>query len=505
MKPHHKIKTVDEIKAIIGPFGHRGHKVCMCHGTFDIVHPGHIRHLIYAKEHADILIASLTADAHVSKGAHKPEITQEWRALNLAVYEMVDYVVIDNAATPLGNLAELKPDFFAKGFEYAGSNPNTEKEAAVVEGYGGKMLFSPGDFVRSSSAILAKYVPNLAIDTLATTMDAHGLSFSELYAALEAIKGLKVHVIGDTIVDSITETSVIGISNKTPTPSVHVLGRQDYIGGAAIVAQHLQAAGARVTLSSVIGDDILGAFVANQMRGTGIDFWPIFDDRPTTNKNAIVAGGYRLLKMDTVDNRPLSDRASKKLHHQAGNIAADVTVFSDFRHGVFTRSSIPDLADAIPAKAFRAADSQVASRWGNILDFSGFDLITPNEKEARFALGDQDSVVRPLVSKLYAESGCRTLILKMGERGVLTQAAPLGADKYLHTVGSFAREIVDAVGAGDALLAYASLSIKATGNPLIGSVLGSIAAGLECEIDGNLPVSSGEVRERLERIQRELS
>ena len=71
-------------------------------------------------------------------------------------------------------------------------------------------------------------------------------------------------------------------------------------------------------------------------------------------------------------------------------------VFSDFRHGIFNRGTIPPLTAAIPPGAFRVADSQVASRWGNILEFQGFDLITPNEREARFALGDQDSVVRPL-------------------------------------------------------------------------------------------------------------
>ena len=75
---------------------------------------------------------------------------------------------------------------------------------------------------------------------------------------------------------------------------------------------------------------------------------------------------------------------------------ADALVFSDFRHGIFNRRTIPTLTAAIPEGMFKVADSQVASRWGNIIEFQGFDLITPNEREARFALGDQDSGVRPL-------------------------------------------------------------------------------------------------------------
>ena len=66
------------------------------------------------------------------------------------------------------------------------------------------------------------------------------------------------------------------------------------------------------------------------------------------------------------------------------------------------------------------ADSQVASRWGNILDFQGFDLVTPNEREARFALGDQDLTVRPMALELYQKLQCKTLILKLGERGILS-------------------------------------------------------------------------------------
>src|SRR4249919_1300368 len=113
----HKIKTAEEIAALIGN-PPRKRKVIMCHGVFDVVHPGHIRHLLYAKSKADILVASLTADMHISKDKYRPHIPQNLRAVNLAAFEMVDYVIIDKNSTPLHNLAELQPDYFAKGYEY---------------------------------------------------------------------------------------------------------------------------------------------------------------------------------------------------------------------------------------------------------------------------------------------------------------------------------------------------------------------------------------------------
>ena len=85
---------------------------------FDIVHPGHIRHLAYAKSQADVLIVSCTGDKFIEKGIYRPHIPQNMRASNLATFEMVDYVVIDDNKKPLKLLNKLKPDYFAKGFEY---------------------------------------------------------------------------------------------------------------------------------------------------------------------------------------------------------------------------------------------------------------------------------------------------------------------------------------------------------------------------------------------------
>ena len=105
----------------------------MCHGTFDIVHPGHVRHLLYAKSKGDILIASLTADAHITKANFRPFVPQELRAFNLAALEVVDFVVIDNDPTPIKNISIIKPDYFAKGYEYTsnGLHPRTAEEEAM--------------------------------------------------------------------------------------------------------------------------------------------------------------------------------------------------------------------------------------------------------------------------------------------------------------------------------------------------------------------------------------
>lgn len=503
----HKIKSAGEIAAAIGPRP-RPRKVIMCHGTFDIVHPGHVRHLLYAKSKGDVLVASLTADAHIVKANFRPFVPQELRAFNLAALEVVDFVVIDHDPTPIKNLGIIQPDYFAKGYEYTrdGLHPRTQEEKVAVEAYGGEIIFTPGDIIYSSSHIIETEPPAIATERLMSVLAAESLNLDDLRDALDQLKGVRVHVIGDTIIDTYTHTVLIGGMTKTPTMSVRYDNRKDFVGGAGIVAKHLKSAGAEVTFSTVLGDDALAEFTLKDLETAGVNTMPIIDrTRPTTHKNAIIAGGYNLLKIDTLDNRSISERIADSLVQQIRETETDIVLFSDFRHGIFNRDTIPPLTNAIPANVFKVADSQVASRWGNILEFHGFDLITPNEREARFALGDQDSVVRPLGLELYQRAGCKVLILKLGERGLMTFRSTPKKDEDVRSffaLDTFAERVVDAVGSGDALLAYAALSLHATKNTVIASVLGALAAAVECEHEGNVPVRPKDVIDTLDRFER---
>ena len=89
-----KIVNINKLKKLVGKMP-RKKKIILCHGNFNVVHPGHIRHLIYAKTKADILAVSITGDRYVEKGVYSPFVPENLRALNLAAFQMVDYVVID--------------------------------------------------------------------------------------------------------------------------------------------------------------------------------------------------------------------------------------------------------------------------------------------------------------------------------------------------------------------------------------------------------------------------
>ena len=167
-----KILNNLNFKKFIGTFP-RKKKVIMCHGVFDVVHPGHIRHFMYAKSKADILLVSLTSDKHINKGNYRPHVPENLRAFNLSALDIVDYVIIDKESEPIKNIKKIKPDFFAKGFEYQNlkKNVKTNKEYQTLKSYGGKLIFSPGDVVYSSSKIIDNTLPDISFEKLSSLME----------------------------------------------------------------------------------------------------------------------------------------------------------------------------------------------------------------------------------------------------------------------------------------------------------------------------------------------
>ena len=506
-KYKHKIKTPAQIVDILHPKKEE-EKVILCHGVFDVVHPGHVRHLAYANTLATTLIVSITSDKFIEKGTYRPHIPEDLRALNLAAFEMVDYVIIDKNETPLNLLKKLKPDFFAKGFEYTSSGlpPATLEEDKVVKSYGGEMIFTPGDVVYSSTRFIESSLPNVQIAKLSALMETYEINFTKLRKALESLSDIKVHVVGDTIIDTYTRTTLIGGQTKTPTMSVRYEDKEDYVGGAGIVAKHIRATGANVQFSTVLGNDSLKDHTLKDLRKHGVTPLPVVEkSRPTTNKNVIIADAYRLLKIDTVDNRPISSESLEVLERQISDANSDIVIFCDFRHGIFNQASVDRLVRSIPEKCFKAADSQVATRWGNITEFKNFDLVTPNEREARFSLGDQDSTIRTLAGKIQQQTNSGNIILKLGSRGIFCLHKFDNRKTFNFSVDSFANNIADPVGAGDALLAYATLTLFKTKSLITASIIGSIAAACECEIDGNIPVRQENILNKLNVVEKMMS
>lgn len=492
-------------------------KWIMVHGVFDLVHPGHIRHLRFAKEKGDILIASITSDEHVAKGEDRPYINQELRAENLAALEIVDYVVINDFKTPISILKSLKPDIFVKGSEYAGNRldakERTLEEKMTVESYGGKMIYSPGDVVFSSTKILDKFKPKIENEKLRTILEAQKIDKEYFMNILDGFPKRKVLVVGDTIIDKYTYCVSLGKTTKTPTLSIKHDYSEVFLGGAAIVAKHVHELGGNVGFLTLLGDDDNGKKVTKEFAESDIKFSYAVDElRPTTEKERFWAESYKLLQVDKVENEPMSTTLLDEFLSEYKNLMGsyDVVVFSDFRHGIFTKKTIQEFVDIAKSKnKIIIADTQVSNRWGNIADYKNIDLICPNEAEARFALGNQDVGVLQLGRWLLRETKCTNLILKLGERGLIAYEKPIGKRnpnkiRDYYPIPSFGKKVIDAVGTGDALLASTSLSLTKDTNVLAIGIIANCAAAKALEQMGNSPVPYQKIKEFTEQKLKEI-
>jgi rfaE bifunctional protein kinase chain/domain/rfaE bifunctional protein nucleotidyltransferase chain/domain len=479
-------------------------KIILCHGVFDLVHPGHIRHLTYAKNKGGTLVVSITSDRFINKGQYRPMVNQELRAFNLASLEVVDFVIIDDNPTPVNLIKALKPKLYIKGYEYRNKkNPKTKEEESLLNKFGGKIIFSPSDVVFSSTKIIKnEIIQDFQIEKLKFFLKENKITYDEIKNILKSFKGINVNIIGDIIIDQKIICKNNFTQNKTPTLSISEEKKINYIGGAAVVALHLKKAGANVNFFSFVGNDIIGKFAIEQLRKQKINlFVETFKDKVTNKKRSYYVDNYNLLKVSNVNMENLNNNEILQILSKLMKCKCNLNIFSDFRHGIFNQNTIEQFVKALPKKAIKIGDSQVASRWGNILDFQSFDLITPNEKEVRFSLGDQDSNLSALSRKIIEKSNCKNVIIKIGKYGAMSISIKKNKDYTAFSIPAFTNNVIDAVGTGDALLAYSSLTYSQTKCVARAMLIGSIAAACEAEIFGNIPISINQIEKKIEELK----
>ena len=135
-----------------------GRVLVHCHGCFDIVHPGHIQHLQYARSLGDELLVTVSADSQVHKGVDRPLIPDDLRAMSLAALECVDWVYVNPHPTAVELLEEIQPDIYIKGKEYErNQDPRFLAERDAVIRHGGRVVFSSGEVVYSSTALINRW------------------------------------------------------------------------------------------------------------------------------------------------------------------------------------------------------------------------------------------------------------------------------------------------------------------------------------------------------------
>ena len=252
-----KLLKIEEVKKKVSELKKKKLKIVHCHGVFDIVHIGHIKHLKKAKDHGDILIVTVTSDKFVNKGSNRPTFNQKKRLEFLSELESVDFVCLSNFPSATNLLKLIKPDIYVKGQDYKNSkHDKTGKinfETQLVKKFGGKIVFTHEETFSSSNIINDNFsYTSGQLEFLRSISKKYSSNYVE--EVFKKISKLKVLVIGETIIDQYNFCEALGKSGKEPYLAMKDINSENYLGGAAAIANHLADFSKKIKLISVVGE-----------------------------------------------------------------------------------------------------------------------------------------------------------------------------------------------------------------------------------------------------------
>jgi len=467
-----------------------GGRIVFVSGNFNVVHPGHLRLLKFAVECGDFMVVGVTDKT--SYGAKLPE---EMRLEGVRAISLVKYAFL-LTEPPEQFIARLKPEVVVKGKEY---ETRDNAEQAVIESYGGKLLFGSGEVRFSSMDLLQQeyFESNYsAIRKPTEYLARHGFGLYDLKRHLTKISGLKVLVLGDLIIDEYINCEPLGMSQEDPTIVVAPLESKRFVGGAGIVAAHAKGLGADVQYLTIAGPDEAGFFAKQKLDEYGVRSTIIPDDsRPTTLKQRFRAGSKTLLRVSHLRQHEARPEIAGKIQAVAeralGNV--DLVIFADFNYGCLPQGLVDQMVRLCRERGVpMVADSQASSQVSDVSRFQGMRLVTPTEREARLALQDWNSGLVVIAEKLRQKSHAENVIVTLGAEGVLIHA--VGAvESDTDRLPAFNTAPKDPAGAGDSFLTCASMALCTGVDIWQSAYLGALAAAFQVSRVGNTPLTQAEL------------
>lgn len=470
-------------------------------GVFNVLHPGHLRLLRYAREIGSELLVGVLSDKIANNAAHVNENlrldgvkTNGWVSKALIIRNSIKKEIL-----------KYKPNIVVKGKEHELS---FNEEESIVKSIGAKLLFSSGEATFSSIDLINKEFKPIADKQIFLSeifLKRHKISKKKLFNTIDKLNKLKVCVIGDLIIDEYISCDALGMSQEEPTLVVTPIDTKRFVGGAGIVAAHIAGCGARVNFVSVVGKDQLATYASQSLKTMGVESF-LFEDgrRPTTLKQRFRSSGKSLLRVSTLHQDPISSKLEKKIFTRLMKILknTNILIFSDFNYGCLTNNLINKITKYCKSNNILiAADSQSSSQIGDISKFQGADLITPTEREARICTHNHSDALHILASNLQKKSNAKNLIIKLGSEGVFIRPYKINhrnswKEDRIEAMNLFPK---DTAGAGDSLLAVTSMALAAGSNIWESVFLGSLASAIQVGSVGNTVIKKKDLLRELEK------
>ncbi|GAB6066635.1 D-glycero-beta-D-manno-heptose-7-phosphate kinase [Aquifex pyrophilus] len=308
---------------------------------------------------------------------------------------------------------------------------------------------------------------------------------------LEKLTSLRILVVGDIILDTYLKGRVERVSPEAPVPILEVEGEEFRLGGAANVAKNLSSLGVETYLCGVIGKDEGGRIIRELCEESGINFFPVEDERPTTKKTRVVAMNQQLLRIDWESRERIRGKALEKILDFVKNLKVDAVIVSDYAKGVITDELMKEI---LKKEVFTSVDPRPKNKYL----YRNVDLVTPNEKELKAMTGEGE--VESLGRRLKEELSLKTLIVTRGEKGM-----SLFLDKEVKHFPARARKVYDVTGAGDTVIASITAFKTAGATWEECCELGNVCAGIVVGEFGTASVTPEKLLREIKIMKEELS
>ena len=326
------------------------------------------------------------------------------------------------------------------------------------------------------------------------------MNVQEIFKSFEQIK---VAVIGDAMLDTYWWGDVERISPEAPVPIVKIDHREYRLGGAANVALNLKSLGAQVYMMSVIGDDEDGVLLEKLIHDNGINTNGIYksDKRITTNKIRIIGRNQQMMRLDREMQNELDGITEniylQKLYEQLKKEQPQLLIFEDYNKGMLTEQLISKVISYCKELNIITA---VDPKNNNFFSYKGVDIFKPNLKEARESLGipqkniDANSL-QLMHTKLFEKLNHRISLITLSDKGIFYEN-----EQGHEIIPAHIRNIADVSGAGDTVIAVASLVYTATKNEKLMAEMSNLAGGLVCEEVGTVAINKEKLMKECELL-----
>ncbi len=485
-----KIISVASLSERIEQVRSRGLRIALCHGVFDLLHPGHLRHLTVAKSKADVLVVSITADRFVNKGPGRPAFNESLRAESLAALVAVDLVVVTPDTTALPVILAIRPDVYVKGRDYedesADVTGNIRRERELVESLGGRLEHT-NEIVFSSSQLINRYLPQHS-GAVTEWLENFRRNFSseDVNSWIQKISGLRVMIVGETIIDTYTQCEALGKSSKDPVLCFSRGESVSYAGGVLAIAGNCNGLGATTSVVTGINRSNSDDYEFRVLRESGVtvrevDIYP----RPTIRKERFIDDrtGTHIFELYDMDDSPLplevEEDFIRTLKDEVSN--ADVLIVADYGHGLISDSSVNVIA-GLPVFLAVNVQTNAGNRGFNSLSrYSRADFVTLNGMEARLEVRRRHVDLGNFIPSLQDNLGASGVLVTLGGDG-LDLYSKGGRVSHAPALASFVR---DRVGAGDAVLSVTALLGALDAPPEIIGFLGNLVGAWAVSFVGN--------------------